>query len=184
MNNEHLLTFVKALIDVNRLSVAGLLARRDCTTDQVAGELDLRPYDAQHHIDRLVEAGMLTVKASGTKPVYALDRKSFETLARSALARPATPIPDAIPGDDGKLLSGLLTRDGRLTHIPLGSKKLDAVLRYALTRFKTGRRYAEKEVNQLLSQINEDTATLRRCLVDSRMLEREPDGSAYWRSAE
>jgi hypothetical protein len=36
-------------------------------------------------------------------------------------------------------------------------------------------------VNEILSHYNEDTAYLRRSLVDAKYMAREADGSAYWR---
>jgi len=49
-------------------------------------------------------------------------------------------------------------------------------------RFHNGRRYTEKEVNQILEPIAEDHVLLRRCLVDFGHLNRLPDGSQYWRA--
>jgi hypothetical protein len=40
---------------------------------------------------------------------------------------------------------------------------------------------AEKEINTILRRFNEDTAGLRRDLVDAKMLGRESDGSRDWR---
>lgn len=51
-------------------------------------------------------------------------------------------------------------------------------------RFVPGRRYSEREVNEVLESIAEDYVLLRRCLVDFGHLRRLPDGSQYWRSDE
>ena len=47
-------------------------------------------------------------------------------------------------------------------------------------RFEPGRRYAEREVNELLADDAPDVATLRRLLVDEGFLER--DHGWYWRA--
>jgi hypothetical protein len=44
--------------------------------------------------------------------------------------------------------------------------------------FEPGRRYTEKEVNELISQHYDDFATLRRYLVDHDLVRRER--SIYW----
>ncbi|MEU3963327.1 DUF2087 domain-containing protein [Streptomyces buecherae] len=48
--------------------------------------------------------------------------------------------------------------------------------------FEPGRRYTETEVNAALSRCYDDYSTLRRYLIDERLLSRSPEGSAYWRS--
>ena len=63
---------------------------------------------------------------------------------------------------------------------PAQRKKMEAILRYVLKAFEPGKRYSEKDVNELLSHYCEDTATLRRELVEYRMLAREGGGGEYW----
>jgi hypothetical protein len=58
---------------------------------------------------------------------------------------------------------------------------LTVILRYLTNHFEIGTNYTEKEVNTILRRFNEDTAGLRRYLVDAGMLQREGDGSRYWR---
>ena len=78
-------------------------------------------------------------------------------------------------------------RDGRLKEIPAQQKKYNVVLRYLLAEFQPGERYSEKQVNAIIKRFHDDTATLRRGLVDLGWLKREaastggrserPDGS-------
>ena len=70
---------------------------------------------------------------------------------------------------------------GRLRIIPAQRKKLEAILRYVVKAFEPGTRYSEKQVNEILSGFHEDTATLRRELVGSKLMEREGGGGEYWR---
>ena len=86
-----------------------------------------------------------------------------------------------LPPDELKLLQNYVTRDGRLKLIPNQNKKMLVVLKYAAGRFDKGRTYTEKEVNENLLQIFADSSTLRRYLVDYQLLDRERDGSRYWR---
>jgi hypothetical protein len=55
------------------------------------------------------------------------------------------------------------------------------VLRWLAERFESGRRYPEREVNDLLRRSHPDYAMLRRYLVDHGLLER--DHGIYQRSA-
>ena len=65
--------------------------------------------------------------------------------------------------------------------IPAQRKKLEAVLRYVVKAFKVGKRYSEKQVNEILARYHEDTATLRRELVGYGLMKREGGGGEYWR---
>ena len=55
------------------------------------------------------------------------------------------------------------------------------VLSWLAERFEAGRRYPEREVNDLLARHHPDYAMLRRYLVDHGLLER--DHGIYWRPA-
>lgn len=68
-----------------------------------------------------------------------------------------------------------------LKRIPKKEKHKLVVLRCLVERFEPERRYAEREVSELLKEAHADYAALRRYLVDYRFLERLSDGSAYWR---
>jgi hypothetical protein len=58
--------------------------------------------------------------------------------------------------------------------------KRTIVLDYLAQNFEPGRRYKEKEVNEILAAYHEDVAALRRYMVDEGFMERE--AGIYWRS--
>lgn len=70
-----------------------------------------------------------------------------------------------------RLVARLFT-DGRLAQVPAKRKVRVAALLEVLARFEPGRDYAEREVNEVLLQVHEDFAYLRRELVNYRYLER------------
>lgn len=70
--------------------------------------------------------------------------------------------------------------DGHLVRMPTKRTKRLDFLDHLAQRFEPGRHYTEREVNASLARVSEDTATLRRYLVDERFLDRA-DGE-YWRS--
>ncbi|PZV07748.1 MAG: hypothetical protein DCF32_06600 [Leptolyngbya sp.] len=55
-------------------------------------------------------------------------------------------------------------------------------LEYLATKFEPGTRYTEREVNVLLNQHHTfgDPALLRRELFERELVDRLPNGSAYW----
>lgn len=77
--------------------------------------------------------------------------------------------------------------NGPLTALPRRPHDLQVLLALAAARFEPQRAYSEAQVNELLqawlepfcSQFGVDHVTVRRCLVDSRLLVRDRAGSIY-----
>ncbi|HEY4691507.1 MAG TPA: DUF2087 domain-containing protein [Anaerolineae bacterium] len=171
-----LLTFFKALVDPDRLAVAGRLAKSSATIETLSAELDLPRIDVQRHLDRLVDAGL--VAASGG--VYTLNHDALHAQARRVLS---SPVPAASPANAvEKVLADYLRPDGSLKEIPSQLKKKIIVYRYIAQHFDEGRHYTEKEINEILKRFHPDVASIRRDLFDLGFLERREDGSDYWRT--
>ena len=64
-------------------------------------------------------------------------------------------------------------RGERLETIPARPSDREAVLRYIARVFESGRVYEEPDVNLALARIHRDHASLRRYLVDARILVRD-----------
>lgn len=71
-------------------------------------------------------------------------------------------------------------QDGPLCEFPVKEKRKFVVLSHLLKRFEPGKKYTEKEVNEILRAVYSDYATLRRHLVDYGMMDRMNDCSFYW----
>jgi hypothetical protein len=77
--------------------------------------------------------------------------------------------------------------NGPLTGLPVRPSDLELLLALAALRFEQGREYREREVNDVLrdwlstfcAPFGIDHVTFRRCLVDARILHRDPAGSIY-----
>jgi hypothetical protein len=82
---------------------------------------------------------------------------------------------------DKKVIRDYTRRDGSLKILPSQRKKLQAILRYVVQGFDAGKRYSEKQVNEILAGYHDDTATLRRELVGYGLMKREGGGGEYWR---
>jgi hypothetical protein len=182
---EPLLVFFKALADANRLKIVGLLARQEYTVEQLAGMLGLGASTVSHHLSRLSEAGLVSATARSYYNYYHLETKKLEEMAQQLLAADGL---SALAPDENqdaytqKVMRDFLQADGRLKTIPAQRKKLLVVLEHIARDFEPGRRYSEKQVNEMLAHYHEDTASLRRELVGSKLMEREGGGGDYWRS--
>ncbi|MBQ0138300.1 MAG: DUF2087 domain-containing protein [Kurthia sp.] len=70
--------------------------------------------------------------------------------------------------------------DGELIRLPKKHKQKIWVLKVFSRKFIEGKRYSEKEVNELLKKQYVDYVTLRRDLYEFKFIDRLDDGSAYW----
>lgn len=184
---DELLAFFKALSDANRLKIVGLLAQGNYSGEELAAILALRPSTVSHHLARLSEVGLVSAQPQSYYNVYRLETGALQALAQRLLADETLPEVAAdidLDAYDRKVVENYSGPDGRLTSIPSKRKKFESILRYVAGAFEPGRRYTEREVNEILSQYHEDTAILRRGLVDGKLMSREPDGALYWLTAE
>ncbi|MDE7212804.1 MAG: DUF2087 domain-containing protein, partial [Lachnospiraceae bacterium] len=78
-------------------------------------------------------------------------------------------------------LKNFLDADGRLIQFPAKRKMKLEALAYLAEKFEAGRKYTEKEVNELLLSWHtfHDPATLRRELYNARFLGRDAGGALY-----
>lgn len=182
--NSELLSVFKALADASRLKIIGLLAQKPYSVEELAALLNLKASTVSHHLSKLSKAGLVSAKAEGYYSVYHLNEQALEATTKRIFSseQAAASIEDVdLDAYDRKVLAGYSTPNGRLKTIPAQRKKLEAVLRYIVKSFEPGIRYPEKEVNDILTRFHPDTATLRRELVGSKLLEREGGGGEYWR---
>ncbi len=181
-----LLALFKALADPNRLKIVGLLAQEPRSGEELAELLSLQASTVSHHLKRLAGAGLVSVKSEGYYSIYTLETDVLQQVAKALLQRER--LGDLASDVDlnayeRKVRQTFTDDAGRITSFPTQQKKYLALLKYVLSVFEPGQRYSEKEVNALLGRFNEDTARLRRSLVDFGFMEREKDGGAYWRVA-
>jgi len=183
-HTEQFVRFFKVLGQPQRLRIVGLLAQSPHTVEQLARALGLSTSTASHHLSLLSDAGLVSARSESYYNVYRLNTEALTSMAKEFL-RQAEPSPpaahQAADAFDRKVLATFTTPDGRITAFPVQEKKFLVLLRHVLKAFEPGVKYTEKRVNQILSAYNEDTARLRRGLVDHRLMSREGGGGKYWR---
>ena len=179
---DELLAFFKALADANRLKIVGVLAQQPSTVEQLAAMLELQPSTVSHHLARLAGVGLVSARAEGYYHSYSLETAVLEQLAQRLLSRETLP---AVIADvdtdafDRKVRRDFSLPDGRLRSLPMQLKKFQAILRHVVTSFECGVEYTEKQINDTLAQFHEDTAMLRRGLIEAKLMAR--DHGVYWR---
>lgn len=180
-DNQEVTSFFRLLIDETRLKIIGVVAQRPASVDQLAKLLKIKPSLVSHHLDMLTEAELVRARVVSGSHAYELQTGTLHALAKRHLAAGPPGIAIELDGDayERKVLADFMGRDGRLKDIPAQQKKRDVVLRYLLNQFQPGERYSEKQVNAIIKRFHDDTASIRRAMVDNRWLKRE--SGIYWR---
>ncbi|HEX9617655.1 MAG TPA: DUF2087 domain-containing protein [Anaerolineales bacterium] len=177
---EELMLFLKAVSDAERLRLLGALTQGPSDAAELAKRLDLRPAAVTRHLAYLEEAGLVSLQ---NQTVYRFNPKQLERIARQYLGGPR-PVFEVTGGevddDERKVLKAFVRPDGSLKQIPQQPKKIQVIVHYIRSSFEEGVRYSEKEVNEILSRFHADTSSLRRYLIDYKILARERDGAVYW----
>ncbi|HEX8134597.1 MAG TPA: DUF2087 domain-containing protein [Actinomycetes bacterium] len=169
------------LAEPDRLKALAAVALGAGTLDAVAERAGLEPRAAARALNRLVAGGLLQ-GAPGSR--YDVRVDVLQAVAR----RPAADLAES--GQVGSDVVGRLLRGDRHVAIPASRGKRLAVLDHLAGLFEPGRRYREREVNEILRAWHPDYAMLRRYLVDEGFLDRAdepaPSGSrsdkVYWRT--
>jgi hypothetical protein len=179
-----LLRFFKALGEPNRLKIVGLLARRAHTVEDLARQLGVGVSTVSHHLSLLSAAGLVAARAEGLYNLYSLRTEVLSFMARTILHEAEEPRREQrgeLNTFEQRVMDTFTSPDGRITAFPVQEKKFLVLVRHALKAFEPGIKYTEKRVNQILKEYNEDTARLRRSLVEYKYMAREGGGGKYWR---
>lgn len=183
-NMAELLDFFRALADENRLKIIGLLAQKPSSVGELAKALGLSISTTSSKLSNLAHAGLVKAEPDGHYFIYSLQTETLKSMAQRLLQDENLPrLSEGISDDafDQKVLKTFLDREGRIKAFPAQEKKFLSILRYVLKEFEPGRRYPEREVNEILLRFNEDTASIRRGFIEYKMMAREGGGGEYWR---
>jgi hypothetical protein len=179
---SEILAFFKALSDESRLKIVGSLSTSERTVDELASLLDLRAPTVSHHLTKLKEVGLVSMRPEGTTHFYKLNIDAMHNLSKRVLAVETVSNIGKIVSEedyDRKVLRDFLEGE-RLKEIPAQLKKRKVILRWLAESFSENREYSEKEVNAIISRHHPDFATLRRELICAKLLSRE--NARYWKN--
>ncbi|CAB4337886.1 unannotated protein [freshwater metagenome] len=80
---------------------------------------------------------------------------------------------------DVEKIEQFFREDGTLISIPAKSSKRLAVLNRIAGEFSARTKYSEKELNEIVARFHEDTAAIRRYMIENGIMERDRE-SVYW----
>jgi ArsR family transcriptional regulator len=165
---------LKALGHPVRLLILNLVKMRPRHTEELATILLLSPATVSHHLSQLTQAGLLKSKKDQYYQTYSLVGDVLDK-PLSDIVFMAQPELAAEVEEDAyrKKVLATFIRRGRLTQIPAQHKKRQILLEKLAEEFEPDHEYSEREVNQILVEFHDDVATLRRGLVEHRLMERK-----------
>lgn len=168
---------LKALADPTRLRIVHSLVAAPSYVEALAAGLGLTAPTISHHLRRLEEVGLV----SGTRDQYYTVYRVRLDLLQSTLRALVDDAGDARTAEQLRLdayrgrILGTFFADGRLRQMPAQRKKKLVVLAAFAADFAPGRTYAEDEVNAAIGARFDDYCTVRRELVDARIMDRTRD---------
>ncbi|MDZ8024774.1 MAG: metalloregulator ArsR/SmtB family transcription factor [Nostoc sp. SerVER01] len=187
---QTLLRFFKALADESRLKIVGILANQECSVEELAVLLQLKEPTVSHHLAKLKELNLVTMRPEGNSRLYQLDSEALQSISKQIFTpeQIASLIQDVdTEAWENKVLKNYFDVDvsdnnsvQRLKEIPASRKKRLVILKWLANRFEIGVQYPERTVNDILKRYHPDYATLRRELIGYELMQRE--NAVYWRS--
>ncbi len=170
------LALLKLLADETRLQILNILLKEDSYVEKLACELSLTPATVCYHLKKMESAGVVNCSRSQFYMIYSVNRAIFDKPLYELIKKD-----DAVVDTEEKYKKEVLShffRYGKLTHLPTQRKKREIVLCEIAGRFEPGRRYTEKEVNEIIHAIHDDHCTVRREMIACGRMARERE--MYW----
>lgn len=159
-----LVRFHKALADVTRLRIIGLLSIGPLHGQAIAGKLGLTPATVTFHMTKLRDAGIVTDKRVKNTVYFNLNLSALEADAMQIInfIQHLSAREESNMKDEGQVVRNFITPEGRLKSIPAQLKKRLYVFNWMVRGLEVGRKYQEKEINEYISRYHDDFATIRR----------------------
>ena len=184
---------LKALADDSRMAILRLLNLHEYAVNELAQATRLTDPTISHHLARLREAGLVSLRMAGNQRFYRVNEEGLALFKRLANEIELTPPDPGSEVSDDRWIEELgwdledqrvlkeHTHNGKVTSLPNKLKKTVVILRWVATMFEPGKSYSEPEVNAILKEVYAwDYVSLRRDLIVMGYMEREPGGAKYW----
>lgn len=163
----------KALGHPTRLLILNLVRIKPRHGQELAEILRLNPATISHHLTKLIEAGLLNAKKDQYYQTYTLNGEHLGLALGDLVHLPQPALSSGVAQDAyrEKVLRTFF-RHGRLVQFPAQLKKRLVVLEKIAESFEPGREYPEREVNHILLDFNDDVASLRRGMIEHKIMSR------------
>ena len=179
---QPLISLASALLDTDRLRIAAALVGGPASRMDLARSTNISHKELLRQLDLLREFGLVKLQEPAPRQPdayspYEINAEAFRA-ARQAMGKYKGVRPR--PRDARLLTLETFMPGGKLTALPKKQEQIVTILDEIARIFEPERQYAEREVNVILEDINEDYCTIRRFLVDYGYLSRS--GGIYTRN--
>ena len=183
MTEDEAVALFKCLSDRTRLKILRTLEQGETYVELLSERLGLAPSTISFHLKKLADVGAVSSHRSQYYVMYSLNRPLFDVTMLQILKERSGEEAEQERREAAwrqKVLRSFFDETGRLKTIPAQRKKRLIVLERLAEAFEEGRDYTEREVNLTIADFHDDFCTLRRDLVDERLMER--DNGVYRRA--
>ena len=170
------LELLKLLADETRLEILNILLREDSYVEKLACELSLTSATICYHLKKMEGAGVVNCSRSQFYIIYSLNREIFDKPLYELIKKDEKAV-----NTEEKYKKEVIShffKYGKLTQLPTQRKKREIVLAEIAKSFEKGKKYDEKEVNEIIHAFHDDHCTVRREMIACGIMAREKE--TYW----
>ncbi|MDH8678251.1 metalloregulator ArsR/SmtB family transcription factor [Fusibacter bizertensis] len=172
---EDAIKLFKALSDASRVRIINSLIDAPKYVELLAERLELTPSTVSFHLKKLEDVGLVTKHKDQYYIIYEICNETLnqtlENLVKSTNSHVA--IEDAREQEYRQKVIDTFFKFEKLKSIPVQRKKRMIILEKMVEAFKFDEIYTEKEVNIIIADFHDDFATLRRELINEKLMKRD-----------
>jgi predicted transcriptional regulator len=171
---------MKSLADTSRLRILNSLIDKPQYVEELAHRLNLAASTVSFHLKKLESAGMVKQEKEQYYIIYSINEDNFNLTLKEIVdsddIEKCLQI-ERIQNYQQKVLKTFI-RKGRLIQLPVQRRKRMIILNEFVKKFKLGKKYIEKTVNEQIMETYDDYCTIRRLLIEEGFMRR--DNEYYW----
>ena len=172
---EEKLKLLKLLADETRIEILNILMREDSYVEKIACDLSLTPATICYHLKKMEAAGVVRSSRSQFYIIYSLNKDIFGKTLFEIISKET---PEDTEEKYKKEVISHFFKYGKLAQLPTQRKKREIVLAEIAKAFDKGKKYDEKDVNEIIHKFHEDHCTIRREMIACGIMAREKE--TYW----
>lgn len=171
---------MKSLADASRLRVLNALLQKPQYVEELANRLELAVSTVSFHLKKLEGAGLVTKTKEQYYTVFYPSDEIFNMTLREMVSFENLESfiqEERMKSYRQKVLRTFM-KNNKIEKLPVQHKKKMIILDEFLKRMDPGKKYTEKEINELILESYEDYCTVRRLMIEEGMMKRK--NQTYW----
>lgn len=179
MNIDKSLEIIKALSDNSRLRILRALLEKPYYVEELGARLNLGAPTVSFHLKKLEQAGFVKKEKEQYYVIFSVKEETLKLTLKDLVL-----IDDKDKENQDKRLEDYKIKvlhtyfkKNRLLRLPSQEKKRRIVLEEFASKFAPEKQYAESEVNNIITGMYDDYCTIRRELIDRKIMMR--NGTTY-----